>query len=279
MRYVSYAVAAGGARVGYLDGESVWDAGFDGDMVDFIAADAPLGQVRPAGRPRLLAPLRPRSLRDYLTFQGHMNNSLGRLGLAIPSEWFTVPGYYKGMPDTVIGPNAQIPWPYYTDKLDIEMELACVIGRPGKDITADQAMTHVFGYTLWNDVSARDVQTRELPLGLGPAKAKDWDGSNVLGPFIVTPDEFDASDAALELRVNGELWGGDTSRNMHHGFAQLIAYASMAQTLHPGEVLGSGTFTGGSGVEQDRWVQAGDSVEITLVGIGSLTNTIGRKGN
>jgi len=248
-------------------------------MVEFIAADAPLGVVREAGAPRLLAPLRPRSLRDYLTFKGHMDNALGRLGLAIPKEWFTVPGYYKGLPDTVIGTGAEIPWPHYTDKLDIEMELACIIGRPGKDITADSALSHVFGYTIWNDVSARDVQTRELPLGLGPAKAKDWDGSNVLGPFIVTPDEFDATEMRMELRINGQLWGADSTGSMHHGFAELIAYASMAQTLHPGDVLGSGTFTGGSGMEQDRWVQPGDSVEITLVGIGSLTNTIGQKGN
>jgi 2-keto-4-pentenoate hydratase/2-oxohepta-3-ene-1,7-dioic acid hydratase in catechol pathway len=278
MKYVTYASPTG-PRVGYLDDSSIWDAGFDGDMVEFIAAGARVADAREVGSAPLLAPLRPRSLRDFLTFKGHLDNALGRLGLAIPSEWFTVPGYYKGLPDTVIGSGEVIVWPTFTDKLDVEMELACVIGRAGKNIAVDDALDYVFGYTIWNDVSARDVQTREVPLGLGPAKAKDWDGSNVLGPCIVTPDEFDAADATMELRINGELWGADSTRHMHHSFADLISYAAMEQTLHPGEVLGSGTFAGGSGLEQDRWVQPGDVVEITLVGVGALTNTIGRKGN
>lgn len=278
MKYVTYA-GRRGPRVGYLERSSVWDAGFDGDMVAFIAAGAPIGATHEIGTARLLSPLRPRSLRDYLTFKGHMDNALGRLGLAVPEQWFTVPGYYKGMPDTVIGDHDEIPWPHFTDKLDVEMELAAVIGAPGRDISTDTAASHIFGYTIWNDVSARDVQTREVPLGLGPGKAKDWDGSNVLGPFIVTPDELDPTGGRMELRVNGQLWGADSMSSMHHTFADLIAYASMAQTLHPGEVLGSGTFTGGSGLEQDRWICEGDVVEITLVGLGKLTNTIGKKGS
>lgn len=278
MRFVTYQDASG-LRVGYLDSDSVWDAGFDGDMVEFITAGAPLGRTRRVGAPKLCAPLRPRSLRDFLTFQGHLDNALTRLGVPIPPEWFTVAGYYKGLPDTVIGTDEPIPWPSYTDKLDIEMELACVIGSQGKDITSADAYSHVFGYTIWNDVCARDIQTREIPLGLGPAKAKDWDGSNVLGPMIITADELDIADTRMELCVNGEVWGADSTKNMYHSFADLIAYASMAQTLYPGEVLGSGTFAGGSGLEQDRWVASGDVVDITLVGVGTLTNIIGTKGS
>ena len=97
------------------------------------------------------------------------------------------------MPDTVIGPEEEIPWPAYTDKLDHELELAGVIGKRVRDVKPEDAADCIFGYTIWNDVSARDVQTRELPVGMGPAKAKDWDGSNVLGPCIVTADELDAS--------------------------------------------------------------------------------------
>jgi 2-keto-4-pentenoate hydratase/2-oxohepta-3-ene-1,7-dioic acid hydratase in catechol pathway len=270
--------AGHGPRVGMLDGAAVLDAGFDGDMVAFIEAGAPVGDATPAAGARLLAPLRPRTLRDFLTFRGHMENALGRLGLPIPEEWFTTPAYYKGLPDTVIGPEAEIPWPAYTDRLDHELELAAVIGKPGRDIPRERALEHVFGWTIWNDLSARDVQAKELKLGLGPAKGKDWDGSNVLGPCIVSADELDASDLRMTVRVNGEVWGEDTSANMHHTFADLIAYSSLAQTLYPGEVLGSGTAAGGSGLELDRWLREGDEVELEIEGIGILRNRVGTKG-
>jgi 2-keto-4-pentenoate hydratase/2-oxohepta-3-ene-1,7-dioic acid hydratase in catechol pathway len=270
--------AGQGARVGELDDGSVVDLGFEGDMVAFIEAGAPPGERTKVADARLLAPLRPRSLRDFLTFEGHLHNALGRLGRPIPDEWFDVPAYYKGLPDTVIGPEETIPWPAYTDRLDHELELAVVIGREGKDIPAEGAMDYVFGYTIWNDVSARDVQTRELPIGMGPAKAKDWDGSNVLGPCIATADELDGTNVRMIVRVNGEVWGEDSSASMHHTFADLIAYASQAQTLYAGEVLGSGTAAGGSGLELDRWLQEGDVVELEVEGIGVLRNPIGRKG-
>jgi 2-keto-4-pentenoate hydratase/2-oxohepta-3-ene-1,7-dioic acid hydratase in catechol pathway len=270
--------AGSGARIGTLEDGSVVDLGFDGDMVAFIEAGAPVGERTPAPGARLLAPLRPRSLRDFLTFKGHLDNALSRLGRPIPEEWFDVPAYYKGLPDTVIGPEETIPWPAYTDRLDHELELAVVIGRRGRDIARDDALDYVLGYTIWNDVSARDVQTRELPIGMGPAKAKDWDGSNVLGPCIVTADELDGTDVRMTVRVNGEVWGEDTSASMHHTFADLIAYASQAQTLYPGEVLGSGTAAGGSGLELDRWIQPGDVVELEVEGIGVLRNPIGQKG-
>ena len=115
-----------------------------------------------------------------------------------------------------------------------------MIGREVRDVAPEDAAGCIFGYTIWNDMSARDVQARELPIGMGPGKAKDWDGSNVLGPCIVTADELDASDLAMRVRVNGELWGEDTSAHMHHTFADMIAYASRSQTLYPGEVFGSG---------------------------------------
>ena len=277
MKLVTYE-AGEGPRVGMLDDDGVIDVGFDGDMVAFIEAGAPVTSTRAVEGARLLAPLRPRSLRDFLTFEGHLNNALSRLGRPIPEEWFDVPAYYKGMPDTVIGPDAVIPWPRYTDRLDHELELAAVIGREGTDITREHALEHVFGWTIWNDVSARDVQVRELPIGMGPAKAKDWDGSNVLGPCIVTADELDGTSVRMAVRDNGETWGEDTSANMHHTFADLIAYASQAQRLYPGEVLGSGTAAGGSGIELDRRLGEGDVVELEVEGIGILRNTIGTKG-
>jgi 2-keto-4-pentenoate hydratase/2-oxohepta-3-ene-1,7-dioic acid hydratase in catechol pathway len=270
--------AGQGPRVGVLEEGQVIDLGFDGDMVAFIEAGAPAARKTPVQKARLLAPLRPRSLRDFLTFEGHLKNALPRLGRPIPQEWYEVPAYYKGMPDTVIGPEETIPWPPFTDKLDHELELAAVIGKKGKDIPKDRALDYIFGYTIWNDVSARDVQPRELPIGMGPAKAKDWDGSNVLGPCLVTADELDAGNLWMVVRVNGEVWGEDNSGNMYHTFADLIAYASQAQTIYPGEVFGSGTAAGGSGVELDRWLKEGDVVELEVEGIGVLRNRIGRKG-
>jgi 2-keto-4-pentenoate hydratase/2-oxohepta-3-ene-1,7-dioic acid hydratase in catechol pathway len=277
VKYVSYVSPESGStvRVGVLDGAQVLDAGFDGDMVAFIEAGAPVGATRPVPDAVLRAPLRPRTLRDFLAFEGHLLNAFKNLGREIPPEWYDVPAYYKGLPDTVIGPDEVIPWPSYSGQLDHELELALVIGRPGRDIGVADALDHVFGYTIWNDMSARDTQRRELPVGMGPCKAKDWDGSNVLGPCIVTPDEIDAADLRLTVRVNGQVWGSDTTAHMHHTFADMIAYASQDLTLRAGEVLGSGTAATGSGLELDRWLQPGDVIEMDADGIGVLRNTVG----
>jgi 2-keto-4-pentenoate hydratase/2-oxohepta-3-ene-1,7-dioic acid hydratase in catechol pathway len=279
MRLVTYDAGAG-PRVGELVDGAVHDLGFDGDMVAFIAAGAPAGRRTPVGAGvRLLAPLRPRSLRDFLAFEGHMKAALTRLGREVPAEWYEVPAYYKGMPDTVIGPDAEIPWPAWTNHLDHELELAAVIGpEPVRDLAPEEAGRAIFGWTVFNDMSARDVQGRELPIGMGPGKAKDWDGSNVLGPCIVTADELDASDLHMAVRVNGETWGEASSAEMHHSFGVLLAYASRSQTLHPGEVVGSGTAPGGSGIELDRRLAPGDELELEIEGIGVLRNRIAKKG-
>lgn len=283
MKLVTYVAETGAPRVGVVLADGVHDAGFEGAMVELIeqwperregvaahAADAPS-----LGSPRLLAPLKPRSLRDFLAFEGHLKNAMKALGRPVAPEWYQVPAYYKGLPDTVAGPEDEVPYPYYATNLDHELELACVIGRRGKDITKADALDHVFGYTIWNDFSARDVQSRELPVGMGPCKAKDWDGSNTLGPALVTSDELDIGNLHMEVRVNGEVWGSDSSGSMYHKFEDLIAYASMAQTLYPGEVLGSGTAAGGAGVETGRSLSPGDVVELEIEGIGVLRNRIG----
>ena len=261
--------------MGRLDGETVLDVGFDGDMVAFIEAGAPIGDERPVPDARLLAPLMPRSFRDFLAFEGHLKNAYKNLGRDVPAEWYEVPVYYRSMGTTVTGPDTVLPWPSYTRQLDHELELAVVVGRAARDVAAEDWLDVVFGFTIWNDMSARDVQRRELPVGMGPAKAKEWDGSNVLGPCIVTPDEIDLETLELEVRVNGERWGGDRVSAMHHTFGDLIAYASQDQTLLPGEVLGSGTATGGSGLELDRWLRPGDVIEMEAGPIGVLRNTVG----
>ena len=282
MRYVTYEVTGeppdGTPRVGRLDGDTVLDVGFDGDMVAFIEAGAPIGSERPVPGARLLAPLVPRSFRDFLAFEGHLLNAYRNLGREVPAEWYEVPVFYRSMGTTVTGPDTVLPWPSYSEQLDHELELAAVIGRPCRDVAPADALDCVFGFTIWNDMSARDVQRRELPIGMGPAKAKEWDGSNVLGPCIVTRDEIDLDTLELEVRINGERWGGDRVAAMHHSFGALVAYASQDQTLLPGEVLGSGTATGGSGLELDRWIQPGDVIEMEAGPIGVLRNTVGTPG-
>jgi 2-keto-4-pentenoate hydratase/2-oxohepta-3-ene-1,7-dioic acid hydratase in catechol pathway len=271
------------ARVGVQLPDGVHDGGFEGDMLALIEGGPELltqlqrhAHDSPAVADAvLLAPLRPRSLRDFLTFERHLLNVFSRLGRDISEEWYTVPGYYKGLPDTVIGPEEEIPWPSYSEFLDHELELAVIIGRPGRDIPAERALEHVFGWTIWNDLSARDIQAKELPLNMGPGKAKDWDGSNVLGPCIVTGDEFDGTNARMTVRINGETWGEANSSEMHHGFADLIEYCARDQTLYPGEVLGSGTAPGGSGIELDRRLAPGDLIEMEIEGIGVLRNRVG----
>jgi 2-keto-4-pentenoate hydratase/2-oxohepta-3-ene-1,7-dioic acid hydratase in catechol pathway len=181
------------------------------------------------------------------------------------------------MPDTVIGPDEEIPWPYYAAEIDYELELAAVVGRKGRDVAADEATPYIFGYTIWNDVSARDVQPLEMAVGMGPGKTKDWDGSNVLGPCIVTADEVDAGALAMRVSVNGEVWGEASSGDMYRRFEDLVAYASQAQTIYPGEVLGSGTAAGGSACELGRKLAEGDLVELEVEGIGTLRNRLGRR--
>lgn len=274
MKLVTYD-AGTGMRIGMLEDEQVVELEFNGDMISFIEARPSPRRGKIVAHPRLLAPLRPRSLRDFMTFQQHFNDTFERLGVETSDEWFSFPAYYKGMPDTVIGPGEEIPWPAYSSQIDHELELAAVIGRKGRDIPPEDALSYVFGYTIWNDVSARDVQPREMHIGMGPGKTKDWDGSNVLGPCLVTADELDPRDLRMKARINGETWGEDTSANMHYSFADLIAHASQAQTLYPGDVFGSGTAAGGSGIEVGRWLREGDLVELEIEGIGVLQNRIG----
>ena len=284
MRLVTYDLGPGTpARVGALRGDDVIAGRFEGDMTALIAggdltgAEAALDAGDPVAGARLRAPLRPRTLRDFLTFEGHTKAAMKALGRDVPELWYEVPAYYKGLPDTVIGPEDVIPWPRYSEKLDYELEIACVIGVEGSDIAKADVRAHIFGWTIWNDMSARDTQTRELPLGMGPSKAKDWDGSNVLGPCIATADELDGFDAEMILRVNGVERTRARSSQMHHTFADLIAYASQDTVLRAGEVIGSGTAPGGAGVESGTFLSEGDVIEMEIPGIGVLRNRVGAK--
>ncbi|MGC6499960.1 MAG: fumarylacetoacetate hydrolase family protein [Henriciella sp.] len=226
----------------------------------------------------LRAPLpRPSSIRDTLSFEQHMINFERRTGQPTPQRWYDVPIYYKGNRHSVVGPEAEIEWPSYTDKLDFELEFGIVIGKKGRDIRKEDAASYIAGYTIFNDISARDTIVEEVSTKLGPAKAKDMDTGNVLGPWLVTPDELDADNLKMEARINGEVWSSGNSSDMYHKFTDIIAYISKNETLHPGDFIGSGTIANGCGDELERWIQPGDVIELEVEGIGILRNTIGPK--
>lgn len=230
-----------------------------------------------------LPPLMPVQYRDCLVFEAHLKNSFARAAqmtgraFDIPPVWYDQPIYYKGNRMSFVGHGADVIWPAYSDHLDIELELAAVVGRQGKDIPADRGADYIFGYTILNDISARDAQMVEMPGQLGPAKGKDFDTGNVLGPFILTADEVDHPVALkMEARVNGEVWGGGTSADMHHDFGAILAHVSASETVWPGEVIGSGTVGTGCGLEIGRRLAPGDVVELEIEKIGVLRNRIVR---
>jgi 2-keto-4-pentenoate hydratase/2-oxohepta-3-ene-1,7-dioic acid hydratase in catechol pathway len=228
---------------------------------------------------RLLAPVaRPRVIRDFLTFEGHMKQASRALGRSevIPQAWYEVPAYYKGDCDTVIGTGVNVVWPAYCEKFDFELELGMVTGRRGKNISKADAHRYIAGYTIWNDWSARDQQMREAPVGMGPSKGKDFDTGNGVGPYLVTADEVDVSNARMVARINGEVWTDSSSAGRQFSFEDLIVHVSQSETIHAGELWGSGTVTGGSGLELNRWLQPGDLVELEIEGIGLLSNRVVR---
>lgn len=240
---------------------------------------------------RLLAPIpEPRQLRDFSVYERHLqdapiglNKLTARLaGQAPPpaSGPRTVPKVYRDQPIfyfsnrfNVVGTEADVPWPRDSAYLDFELELGICLGRTGKNITRERARDYIFGYTIFNDVSARDVQARQMPGGLGPCKGKSCDGCNVLGPWLVTPDELpNPYGLRGQVRVNGEVWADTTTAGMLHDFDDMIVFASRDETLHAGEVFGSGTVGGCCGLEMDRWIRRGDVVELEVEGIGTLRN-------
>ena len=247
---------------------------------------------------QLRAPIStPNSIRDCMAFEGHLINCtrtvvkwklppvaaadrmcqrlLGRSFLRPPRVWYQRPIYYKGNPRTVVGHEADVAWPRYTKRLDFELEFGIFIGKQGKNIAASEAADYILGYTIFNDFSARDVQLAEMQGRLGPAKGKDFDTGNVLGPWLVTPETVpDPYDLAMSVRVNDELWCETSSRDMHFTFEEIIAYVSRDETLYPGDFIGSGTAPGGCGLELDRWLEPGDVVELEVERLGKLRNRV-----
>ena len=245
----------------------------------------------------LLAPLpEPRQMRDAMSFALHIRQS-GRGARAIqalhskgrdafkavmqepledlPAVYRELPIYYITNRFTVVGPGVTLKWPRYSNVMDYELEIGVVTRRTRSNIPEKEAGAHIFGYTIFNDFSARDRQAIEMQGRLGPAKGKSFDGSNAMGPWIVTPDELgDPQTLGVEVRVNGETRSkGDTSQ-MPFSFEEIIAYASQDETIHAGEFFGSGTVGNCCGLEIGRFLESGDTIELDVDRLGVLANRV-----
>ena len=257
-----------------------------------------LEDTRPPGAVRLLAPLPvPARLRDAGMFVEHLEiimREFARMAARdeadpeaaaqklLETGQFKLAEviyrrccYYNGNHHAVIGPDAPLPWPSESDVLDYELEIGVVVGRGGRNLTPAEAEACVFGYTLMNDWSARDLQIDTAKSGAGPCMGKDFATS--LGPCIVTADEIgDPHDIDLSAWVDGEQWSAGSTRNMHHGVFEALSQFSRISALVAGEVIGTGTCAHGSATEQGKRLQPGQTVELRASRIGALRNTIVR---
>lgn len=243
---------------------------------------------------RLLAPVPvPLQIREFSVFEQHvrdapiasskLKNKLYGTPLPAnmsptraPKVFYDAPAFYQMNRFSMAGPDDEVEWPSYSrSHFDYELEIAMFIGRGGKNIPRERAHEHIFGYTIFNDFSAREQQWREMETRMGPSKGKSFDTGNTSGPWIVTRDEMpDIAKLDVSVIVNGETWTRTTTGGMLHSFEDMIAYVSKHETLHPGEMFASGTVGGCSGMEIDRWIKVGDVVELDVSGIGRLRNRV-----
>jgi len=299
MRFATY-TAGGEVRAAVVSDAGLHPFPAGTTVLDLVRAGLPAARaagaaalrepaVPPAGV-RLLPPLDPPTVRDFVAFEEHVEGVVASVGdgAGVVPEWYEAPTFYFTNPYALIGAHDDVPVPPGSRMLDFELEVAVVIGRDGASLTPAQAAEHVFGYTIFNDWSARDLQRREMKVNLGPAKGKD--SATTLGPWLVTADELSGyvdgdGFLALDMRVsvNGAEVGQDLSSNMGWPFEELIAYASRGTWVRAGDVLGSGT-CGNGGCLAELWgrrgtqnpppLQPGDVVEMTVEGIGTIRNRV-----
>ncbi|MCZ4516913.1 fumarylacetoacetate hydrolase family protein [Rhodococcus ruber] len=220
---------------------------------------------------QLLSPVpRPRRVRDYLTHIDHYTGSFGR---DAPPPLLQFPVSYNCNHEAIYGPEDTIPWPAYSDQLDFELELGFFVAKGGRNISAKSAASHIAGISIFNDVSARDIQVFEMSAQTGPAKGKNF--ANVIGPGVLTFDEVNVDELAVTARVNGEVWASGAAGAASYSFEEVLAWSSYCEDVVPGEFIATGTVGGGCGLEQGRWMNQGDVVELEAEGIGVLRNRIG----
>ncbi|MFC9442834.1 MULTISPECIES: fumarylacetoacetate hydrolase family protein [Brevibacterium] len=240
-----------------------------------------------AGEP-FEVPVPVASVRDFITFEQHTAGSLRAVSGTsdIPSAWFEAPVFYFTNPHALIGSGHPVPMPPGSERLDFELEVAAVISRDGFNLSVDEAWDHIFGFTVFNDWSARDLQTREMKVGLGPTKGKDT--ATTVGPVVVSLGELaprrqgDRFDLRMDVAVNGTPIAADSLANMAWSFAELVAYASRGTWVRQGDLIGSGTAGGGCLAEFWGWygqdvlpaIGVGDTVTMTVEDIGTISNQV-----
>src|SRR3954447_11515014 len=292
----------GGRRTGLVvgDGPNWWIHPFpDGtDLVALLAAP-PAAREEAADAAAqadglhpdevvLLPPVYPVAMRDFLTFEAHVDGmERGHGNPGPPAAWYDAPVFLFMAPHAVTGAYDDVAMPPDTERLDFELEVAAIVCRDVRDVTPDQAKAAIGGYCVMNDWSARDLQAKEMSLKLGPSKGKDF--ATTIGPWVVTADELDDArdadgflDLEMTVKVNGEQVGADRSGHMGWSFEQLVSHASRASWVKAGEVLASGTCSTGSLAES--WgrtgaltpppLQVGDVVEMTIDRLGTIRNTV-----
>jgi 2-keto-4-pentenoate hydratase/2-oxohepta-3-ene-1,7-dioic acid hydratase in catechol pathway len=299
MRFATWE-ADGRVAVGVVSSAGLHELPARTTVLDLVRAGLPAaleagaaaleGPAVPLRSVRLLPPLQPPTVRDFVAFEEHVEGvrrSIDGVG-GVVQEWYEAPTFYFTNPYALVGARDDVPVPPGSQRLDFELEVAVVVGRDGASLTPEQARERVFGYTVLNDWSARDLQAREMKVNLGPAKGKD--SATTLGPWLVTADELepyrdDEGFLALDMRVsvNDVEIGQDLLSNMGWPFEELISYASRGTEVRAGDVLGSGT-CGNGGCLAELWgrrgklspppLQPGDVVEMTVEGIGTIRNRI-----
>lgn len=224
----------------------------------------------------------PAVLRDCLTFPVHINNAMHVVNAKPSPIMLQLPAFYKTSPSTIIGHDTEVNWPPYTKFMDYELELGIVVGRDAHNLTPDEAEDAIFGFTIFNDFSERDIIGREIQMSLGPTKGKDF--ASGIGPWITTLDElggiagFNIAELKAVARVNGEVWSVGDTRHMIWSPAELVAYISQGDNIRPGDVIGSGTVGNGCTLEMPErrnTLKPGDVVELEVSGLGILRNTMG----
>ncbi|WP_034761028.1 fumarylacetoacetate hydrolase family protein [Rossellomorea vietnamensis] len=250
------------------------------ELGSFLEKDKGVHSIRDI---TLTSPIpRPVSIRDFYAFEEHVKTARKRRGLDVVPEWYDIPVFYFTNHLAVKGPGDPIAKPAGCEWLDYELEIACVIGKEGRNISRANAEDFIYGYMIMNDWSARDIQKHEMKVGLGPAKGKDFATS--FGPYVVTKDEMDTYrnggrlDLPMTAKVNGKLLSEGNYQDIHYTFEDMIERASKDVTLYPGEVIGAGTVGSGCilelGPEKHPWLKPGDVVELEIKGLGVLRNTI-----
>lgn len=321
MKLVTFKNPKGKVRIGWLRGEGIVDMKLadnrlPANMLAFIDGHERYfdliksGDLETKTYPHytlatapLLAPLpNPRSFRDYIGFEQHMLNASKSFGHTVGEAWYEVPIFYFTNHHGIFGPDEDIPCPEKETRLDIELEIAVIIGKKGKNIKAAEADDYIFGYTVFNDWTARAIQKHEMTVPLGPHKGKDF--ANAIGPCIVTKDELesrrlrlsdvefpehlrkptyperaDRYNLKMTAKINGQVVCEGNYNTVYWTFPQMIERAAEnGVTLMPGDILGSGTVGWGSLVENNfsvhRPLVKGDKVELEIEGIGILRNRV-----